>query len=76
MRSHACTSDEIHGVERILRSGLVSGGNDSQTGISKGVGSCGAVILTFEAMGGRISLVAEFPDREPVLLSGIAAIDT
>jgi len=28
-----------------------------------------------EAMGGSLSLVAEFPDREPVLLSGIAAID-
>jgi hypothetical protein len=27
---------------------------------------------TVEAMGGNLSLVAEFPDREPVLLSGIA----
>ena len=26
-----------------------------------------------EAMGGNLSLVAEFPDREPVVLSGIAA---
>jgi len=26
-----------------------------------------------EAMGGSLSLVAEFPDREPVVLSGIAA---
>ena len=26
---------------------------------------------TVEAMGGRLSLVAEFPDREPVILSGI-----
>jgi hypothetical protein len=25
-----------------------------------------------EAMGGRLSLVAEFPDRAPVVLSGIA----
>jgi DNA-binding XRE family transcriptional regulator len=25
-----------------------------------------------EAMGGNLSLVAEFPDREPVVLSGIA----
>lgn len=29
-----------------------------------------------EAMGGRLSLVAEFPDRKPVVLSGIAALDT
>src|SRR5258708_26166397 len=27
---------------------------------------------TFEAMGGSLSLVAAFPDRAPVLLSGIA----
>jgi transcriptional regulator with XRE-family HTH domain len=26
-----------------------------------------------EAMGGSLSLVAEFPDRDPVVLSGIAA---
>ena len=30
---------------------------------------------TFEAMGGNLSLVAEFPDREPVVLSGIADED-
>src|ERR1035437_3226971 len=28
---------------------------------------------TVEAMGGSLSLVAEFPDRAPVILSGIAA---
>lgn len=27
---------------------------------------------TVEAMGGKLSLVAEFPDRNPVVLSGIA----
>ncbi len=30
---------------------------------------------TVEAMGGRLSLVAEFPDRAPVVLSGIADDD-
>ena len=29
---------------------------------------------TVEAMGGSLSLVAEFPDRDPVILSGIAGI--
>ena len=29
---------------------------------------------TVEAMGGRLSLVAEFPDRDPVMLSGIAEV--
>src|SRR6202051_1512183 len=30
---------------------------------------------TVEAMGGNLSLVAEFPDRKPVVLSGIAGDD-
>jgi DNA-binding XRE family transcriptional regulator len=30
---------------------------------------------TVEAMGGNLSLVAEFPDRAPVVLSGIAGDD-
>ena len=30
---------------------------------------------TVEAMGGNLALVAEFPDREPVVLSGIAGDD-
>jgi DNA-binding XRE family transcriptional regulator len=30
---------------------------------------------SIEAMGGTLSLVAEFPDREPVMLAGIATLD-
>ena len=30
---------------------------------------------SIEAMGGKLSLVAEFPDRQPVVLSGIASFD-
>jgi hypothetical protein len=26
-------------------------------------------------MGGKLSLVAEFPDQEPVILTGLAALD-
>jgi DNA-binding XRE family transcriptional regulator len=29
-----------------------------------------------EAMGGRLTLVVEFPEHKPVVLSGIAALDT
>jgi len=29
---------------------------------------------SIEAMGGTLSLVAQFPDREPVVLSGISAL--
>ena len=31
---------------------------------------------SIQAMGGKLSLVAEFPDREPVKLSGIAETET
>jgi transcriptional regulator with XRE-family HTH domain len=31
---------------------------------------------TVKAMGGNLSLVAEFPDRKPVVLSGIAGDET
>ena len=31
---------------------------------------------TVEAMGGNLSLVAEFPDRKPVVLSGIAEVQS
>jgi DNA-binding XRE family transcriptional regulator len=31
---------------------------------------------TVEAMGGSLSIIAQFPDREPVMLTGIAAMDT
>jgi hypothetical protein len=34
-----------------------------------------ALRKTVEAMGGNLSLVAEFPDREPAVLSGIAEDD-
>jgi hypothetical protein len=30
---------------------------------------------SIEAMGGKLSLVAEFPDRKPVVLAGIASLD-
>jgi DNA-binding XRE family transcriptional regulator len=30
---------------------------------------------SIEAMGGKLSLVAEFPDRQPVVLAGIASLD-
>ena len=30
---------------------------------------------SIEALGGKLSLVAEFPDRKPVVLTGISALD-
>ena len=31
---------------------------------------------SIEALGGKLSLIAEFPDRPPIVLSGITALDT
>ena len=30
---------------------------------------------SIEALGGKLSLIAEFPDRPPIVLTGIAALD-
>ena len=49
-----------------------------QEGVSKIEARSDLLISTLQnyvkAMGGSLSLVAEFPDREPVVLSGLAAI--
>ena len=37
--------------------------------------SCCPLRKTVEAMGGSLTLVAEFPDRKPVVLSGLAESD-
>lgn len=51
-----------------------------QEGISKLEKRSDLLISTLrgyvEAMGGHLSLVAEFPDRKPVVLSGIRSMDT
>lgn len=31
---------------------------------------------TIEAMGGNLSIIAQFPDREPVVLTGISTSET
>jgi DNA-binding XRE family transcriptional regulator len=50
-----------------------------QDGVSKLEKRADLMISTLrrsvEAMGGRLSLVAEFPDRDPVALSGIAEVE-
>jgi len=51
-----------------------------QEGISKLEKRSDLLISTLrgyvEAMGGHLSLVAEFPDRKPVVLSGIQSMDS
>ena len=50
-----------------------------QEGISKLEKRTDLLISTLrdyvEAMGGRLSIVAEFPDHKPIIVSGLAALD-
>jgi DNA-binding XRE family transcriptional regulator len=52
----------------------------SQDGISKLEKRTDCYLSTMrhyvEAMGGHLSLVAEFPDRDPIIISGFAALDS
>jgi hypothetical protein len=45
--------------------------------ISKNAAICCCPLRTYiKAMGGQLSLIAEFPDREPVTLSGLSTMET
>ena len=50
-----------------------------QDSVSRLAQRCDLLISTLrgyvEALGGRLSLVAEFPNQKPVILTGIAALD-
>jgi transcriptional regulator with XRE-family HTH domain len=54
--------------------------NVGQEGVSRLENRSDLLVSTLrsyvESMGGSLSLVAEFPDRPPVILAGLSAIDT
>ena len=70
------TLQELRRARKLTQSRLARKLGIGQDGISKLEKRADLMISTLrktvEAMGGRLSLVAEFPDREPVVLSGIA----
>jgi DNA-binding transcriptional regulator YiaG len=70
------TLRELRRARKITQQKIAKSLNIGQEGVSKIERRSDLLISTLrktvEAMGGRLSLVAEFPDRDPVVLSGIA----
>ena len=72
------TLQELRRARKITQVRLAQELGIGQDGVSKLEKLADLMISTLrktvEAMGGSLSLVAEFPDREPVKLSGIAEV--
>ncbi|MGJ5820201.1 helix-turn-helix domain-containing protein [Paludibaculum fermentans] len=69
------TLQELRQARRLTQVRMAKALGIGQDGVSKLERRADLMISTLrktvEAMGGTLSLVAEFPDREPVILSGI-----
>jgi transcriptional regulator with XRE-family HTH domain len=70
------TLQELRHARKMTQVRMAKALGIGQDGVSKREKRADLMISTLrktvEAMGGTLSLVAEFPDREPVLLAGIA----
>jgi len=70
------TLQELRRARKLTQVSMAKALGIGQDGVSKLEKRADLMISTLrktvEAMGGRLSLVAEFPDRAPVVLSGIA----
>jgi transcriptional regulator with XRE-family HTH domain len=70
------TLQELRRARGITQQKIAKSLNIGQEGVSKIEKRSDLLISTLrktvEAMGGSLSLVAEFPDRDPVVLSGIS----
>jgi transcriptional regulator with XRE-family HTH domain len=70
------TLREVRKARRLTQQKIAKSLRIGQEGVSKIEKRSDLLISTLrgyvEAMGGRLSLIAEFPNREPVILSGIA----
>ena len=70
------TRQELRRARKLTQVSLAKALGITQDGVSRLEKRTDLLLSTLreyvEAMGGRLSLIAEFRDREPVLLSGIA----
>ena len=70
------TLQELRRARKITQQKMAKSLNIGQEGVSKIERRSDLLISTLrrtvEAMGGSLSLLAEFPDRAPIILSGIA----
>jgi transcriptional regulator with XRE-family HTH domain len=73
------TLQQLRHARHLTQQKIAKSLNIGQEGVSKLEKRSDLLISTLreyvEAMGGNLSLIAEFPDREPVLLSGIIEDD-
>ncbi len=74
------TLQELRRARKLTQQRIAKTLGIGQEGVSKLEKRSDLLISTLrscvEAMGGHLSLVAEFPDRKPVVLSGIGSINT
>ena len=73
------TLQELRQARKLTQVRLAKTLGISQDGVSRLEKRSDLLLSTLrksvEAMGGNLSLVAEFPDRKPVILCGIAAVE-
>src|SRR5436190_17938179 len=73
------TLQELRHARKLTQVRMANSLGIGQDGVSKLEKRADLMISTLrktvEAMGGRLSLVAEFPDRDPVFLSGISGVE-
>ena len=74
------TLQELRRARKLTQVRLAKALGISQDGVSRLEKRSDFLLSTLrksvEAMGGNLSLVAEFPDRKPVILSGIATVES
>lgn len=74
------TLQQLRRTRKLTQQSIAKSLHIGQEGISKLEKRSDLLISTLrsyvEAMGGSLSIIAEFPDREPVMLSGIAMMET
>jgi DNA-binding XRE family transcriptional regulator len=74
------TLQQLRHARKLTQQKIAKSLHIGQDGVSKLEKRSDLLISTLrsyvEAMGGNLSLVAEFPDRDPVVLSGIAGMET
>ena len=74
------TLQELRQARKLTQVRMAKALRISQDGVSRLERRTDLLLSTLrksvEAMGGSLSLIAEFPDREPVVLSGIASVET
>jgi transcriptional regulator with XRE-family HTH domain len=71
---------DLRKARRLTQERIAEVLNVGQDGVSRLEKRSDLLISTLrsyvEAMGGSLSLIAEFPDRQPVILAGLATMDT